>query len=153
VKPKRFDLAQANPHPRGHTRMEFQPAGEGRDAIIEYRSVPEELDRFDELHRQRLCASCAADSAETRAGSLRRAFEKAAASGDTDFMVCANCAARWIPDIDIEEAVRGWLLVFTSADPIPAAVLCAACARAHPEPGTLPRIAHLLLSRSRGPLQ
>ncbi len=102
-------------------------------------------------HRQRLCASCA-DSAEGRAGSLRRAFEKAAAKSDIDFMVCSNCCVGWIPGTDINYAVRGWTMIITS-EGYPAAVLCGACAASHPEPATLPSIAHLVLWRSRGPMQ
>ncbi len=120
--------------------------------MIEYRSVRAELDRFDELHRQSLCASCAL-SAEGRASSLRRAFEQAAAKSNIDFMACSNCSVRWIPGTDINHAVRGWTMIVTS-EGYPAAVLCGTCAASHPEPAIgLPAIAHLVLRRSRGPMQ
>jgi hypothetical protein len=73
---------------------------------IAIRRVRDELDSFDELQRQGLCAGCA-DSAEARASDFRRAFEKAAAKGDRDGLVCANCAARWMPGADINHAGVG----------------------------------------------
>ncbi len=118
--------------------------------MIELRSVRDELDRFDELWRQRFCASCA-DVPEARASSLRLAFEKAAAKGNSDFMVCLHCAAHWTPEPDIDHAVRGWAIVVNEG--ILAAVLCGPCVAANPEPVRLPEIARLILSRSRGPLQ
>jgi hypothetical protein len=118
--------------------------------MIEFRTVRNELDRLDELNRQAFCADCA-DSAEARCSGWRLAFERAAARGDAGFMVCANCAARWLPELDINHAVRGWTMV-TSEGRL-AAVICVDCEAAHPEPTTIPSIAQLLLSQSRGPIQ
>jgi hypothetical protein len=118
---------------------------------IEYRDVRNELDRFDELHRERLCPCCANDP-EAQGSDLRRAFERAAAKGNRNFLVCANCAARWIvPEPDIDHAVRGWFMILSEQRLI--GTLCGQCARAHPEPMSVPRIAERVLRRSRGPVQ
>jgi hypothetical protein len=117
---------------------------------IEYRDVRNELDRFDELHRERLCACCA-DEPEAQVSDLRRAFERAAAKGNSNFLVCANCSARWMPG-PIDTAVRGWVMVISEQRLV--ATLCGACAAANPEPvKTLPSIARLVLEQSRGRLQ
>ncbi|MGA7872937.1 MAG: hypothetical protein WCA22_18765 [Candidatus Binatus sp.] len=119
--------------------------------MIELRSVLDELNRFDKLWRQRFCASCA-DEPEARASGLRLAFEKAAAKGQAGFMVCDNCAARWLPDSDVNHAVRDWVIVLSDENFL--ATLCGPCRAAHPEPTRLPRIAQLILSRSpEGPMQ
>lgn len=118
--------------------------------MIELRTVRDELDRFDELHRARFCACCA-DGPEAQESDLRRAFERAAAKGNNIFLHCANCAARWTPAPDIDDAVRGWWMVISEQRLV--ATLCGACKAAHPEPIRLPSIARLVLSQSRGPLQ
>ena len=53
--------------------------------MIELRTVRDELDRFDELHRARFCACCA-DGPEAQESDLRRAFERAAAKGNNIFL-------------------------------------------------------------------
>jgi hypothetical protein len=119
--------------------------------IIEYRDVRDELDRFDELHREQLCACCA-DDPEVQVSDLRRAFERAAAKGNSNFLLCANCAARWIiPEPDINYAVRGWWMILS--DDRLVGTLCGPCKAANPEPARLPRITELVLRRSRGPVQ
>ena len=119
--------------------------------MITCRSVLDELVRFDELNRQRFCADCA-DVPEARCSRWRLAFERAGAAGNGDFMVCGNCAARWAPGPDIDDAVRGWMIVLSEG--FLAAVLCGPCMAANPEPAvSLPKVARLLLSRSRGPVQ
>jgi hypothetical protein len=110
--------------------------------IIEYRDVRNELYRFDELHRERLCACCA-DDPEAQGSDLRRVFERAAAKGNTAFMVCANCAARWRPEPDIDCAVRGWMMILSEQRLV--ATLCGPCARANPKPATMPTIARIRL--------
>jgi hypothetical protein len=119
--------------------------------MIEYRTVRDELDRFDEIHRDRLCACCAADP-EAQGSSLRKAFERAGAKGKSNFMACANCGVRWLAEPDVNYAVIGWMMIIS--EEMLVAVLCAPCAREHPEPmKTLPRIAERVLRQSRGPLQ
>jgi hypothetical protein len=118
---------------------------------IEYRDVRNELDRLDELHRERLCACCA-DDPDVQGSDLRRAFEREAAKSNRNFLRCANCSARWIiPEPDIDYAVRGWMMILS--DDRLVGTLCGPCKAAHPEPIRLPSIARLLLSQSRGPLQ
>lgn len=96
------------------------------------------------------CACCA-DDPEAQESDLRRAFERAAAKGDRNFLVCANCAARWTLSPDIDYAERGWMMILSEQRLV--ATLCGPCATAHPEPARLPLIARLVLSQSRGPLQ
>ncbi len=118
---------------------------------IEYRDVRDELDRFDELHREGLCACCANDP-EAQVSDLRRAFERAAAKGNSSFLRCANCAATWkLPEPDIDEAVRGWWMVISDQRLV--GTLCSACAAANPDPIRLPSIARLVVEQSRGRLQ
>ena len=118
--------------------------------MIELRTVRYELDRFDELHRARFCPCCI-DSPEAQESELRRAFERAAAKGNSSFLRCANCAARWTPEPDINYAVRGWWMILS--DDRLVGTLCGPCKAANPEPIRLPSIARLVLSQSRGPLQ
>jgi hypothetical protein len=117
---------------------------------IEYRDVRDELDRFDELHRERLCGCCANDP-EAQGSSLRRAFERAGAKGKSNFMVCANCGVRWIPEPDVNYAVSGWMMIISEQRLV--ATLCEPCARAHPDPMRLPSIAERVLRLTAGPLQ
>jgi hypothetical protein len=118
--------------------------------MIEIRTVCDELDRLDEIHRQQFCADCS-DVPDARCSGLRLAFESAAARGDTRFMVCANCSTRWMPGPNINYAVRDWRIV--TSDVRLAAVLCAECAASHPDPMRVPAIARSVLERSRGPIQ
>ena len=119
--------------------------------MIELRTVRDELDRFDELHRARFCACCA-DSPEAQESDLRRAFERAAAKGNNIFLHCANCAATWkLPEPDINYAVRGWWMVLS--DDRLVGTLCGPCIAANPEPATMPAVARLVLRQSRGPIQ
>ena len=118
--------------------------------MIEVLTVRSELDRLDELNKQQFCADCA-DVPEARCSRWRLAFEKAAAKSDRDALICSNCAARWVPDIDINYAVRGWMMIVGEGRWY--ATLCGECAAANPEPTRLPRIARAVLQRSRGLLQ
>jgi hypothetical protein len=78
--------------------------------MIEVLSIRSELDRLDALNRESFCAEHQ-DVPEARCSRWRLAFEKAAAKGDRNALVCANCATRWMPDIDINYAVRGWMML------------------------------------------
>jgi hypothetical protein len=118
--------------------------------MIEILSVRSELDRLDALHKQRFCADCAG-APEARCSRWRLAFERAAAKGDRNALVCANCATRWMPDIDINYAVRGWMMIVDEGRWY--ATLCAECAAANPEPMRLPSVQRAVLQRSRGPMQ
>lgn len=100
---------------------------------------------IDELHRDdQFCDCCGM--------GLRARMIEAAQQGDRDFIFCQECRTRWEPSIEIDEAACGWVLVLLTGDPIPVAFLCAECA-ANPDPATMPAIARLVLSQSRGPLQ
>ncbi len=118
--------------------------------MIEFRTVRDELDRFDELHKARFCPCCA-DSPEAQESELRRVFERAAAKGNSSFLRCANCAARWTPAPDIDSAVRGWFMILS--DDRLVGTLCGACKATNPDPIRLPSIARLVLEGSRGTLQ
>lgn len=119
--------------------------------MIELRTVRDELDRFDELNRQTFCADHA-DVPEARCSRWRLSFERAAAKGNRNFMTCANCAARWLPEPDINSAVHGWMIVMSEGFLV--AVLCGPCMAANPEPAvSLPKVARLVLSRSHETLQ
>jgi hypothetical protein len=109
--------------------------------MIFYRSLLDDIIRRD----QRYCGDCG--------NPFRAAFKKAAEQGDWKFLSCLNCSRHWTPSPDIDEAARGWMLVFVPDDPVPAAVICAHCAAAYAEPTTLPSIAYLVLSQTRGPAQ
>lgn len=119
--------------------------------MIELRTVRDELDRFDELHKARFCPCCA-DSPEAQESDLRRVFERAAAKGNSSFLRCANCTVRWkLPEPDINYAVRGWWMILS--DDRLVGTLCDTCAASNPDPLRLPSIARLVLSRARGPVQ
>lgn len=120
--------------------------------MIFYRNLLDELRRDDQF-----CECCGL--------GLRRALVKAAERADRNWLICQSCRRRWTPSLDIDEAARGWVLVFATDDgsspdfrdvakiEIPAAVLCADCAASHPEPASLPEVARLLLSQTAGPVQ
>jgi hypothetical protein len=116
--------------------------------MIEILSVRGELDSLDELNRESFCAEHQ-DVPEARCSRWRLAFEKAAAKGDRNALVCANCAARWMPDIDINYAVRGWMMIVDEGRWY--ATLCGECAAGNPEPMRLPQIARLILQRRPRP--
>ena len=86
---------------------------------------------------------------------LRRALTSAAERGDRNWIFCQECRRRWSPSNDksVDEAVRGWVLVFVPGSSIPVAILCGDCATEHPEPTTLPAVARLVLEQSHGPVQ
>jgi hypothetical protein len=109
--------------------------------VIFYRNLLDDLIRLDQFY----CADCQSPQ--------RRALIKAAEKGDRYFLVCQDCGKRWTPNLDVDAAARDWVLVLVPDDPIPAAVVCSDCAASHPESATLPAIAHLVPSQSRGPLQ
>jgi hypothetical protein len=111
--------------------------------LIFYRNLLDDLMRIDRSYSADCCSP------------LRAALRKAAARNDCNFLKCQNCGRRWIPSADVDEAAAAWVLIFTTDDPnpIPAAVICVDCEAAHPEPTTMPSIAQLLLSQSRGPIQ
>jgi hypothetical protein len=114
--------------------------------MIYYRNLAEDLVRIDDLY----CSSCVSP--------VRAALQRAAAENNDRILTCANCRKHWIPDINIDEAARDWMMVLDSrespnAQPSAAGVLCVDCARSHPEPMSVPRIAERVLRRSRGPVQ
>jgi hypothetical protein len=115
--------------------------------MIEVLSIRSELDSLDELNRESFCAEHR-NVPEARCSRWRLAFEKAAAKGDRNALVCANCAARWMPDIDINYAVRGWMMIVDEVRWC--ATLCGECAALSPEPLNLPAVARAVLWRVRG---
>ena len=118
--------------------------------MIEVLSIRSELDSLDELNRETFCAEHR-DVPEARCSRWRLAFEKAAAKGDRDALICSNCAARWVPDIDINYAVRGWMMIVDEGRWH--ATLCGECAAGNPEPTRLPSVARAVLQRACGPIQ
>jgi hypothetical protein len=111
--------------------------------MIFYRNLAEDLIRIDSYY----CSDCLSP--------LRAAFKRAAERGNSNFLKCAHCGTRWIPTVDVDEVAGSWVMVLSSADPLPTAVavLCVDCARAHPEPMSVLAIARLALRQSPGPLQ
>jgi hypothetical protein len=111
--------------------------------MIFYRTLLEELRRDDEF-----CECCGM--------GLRPALSRARERGDRNFIFCQDCRRRWAvsDNVSVDEAVRGWVLIFVTGNSMPAAMLCADCAASHPEPAMLPSsIARRLLEQSRGPVQ
>jgi len=121
-----------------------------RVSMIEVLSMRSELDSLDELNRETFCADHQ-DVPEARCSRWRLAFERAAAKSDRNALVCANCAARWMPGADINYAVRGWMMLVGEGRWY--ATLCAECTALSPEPLNLPAVARAVLQRSRGPMQ
>ena len=115
-------------------------ARRGGDEMVFYRALLDELHRDDQF-----CDCCGM--------GLRARMIEAAQQGDRNWIFCQECRGRWTPGPDVNEAARGWVLVLLTGDPIPVAFLCAHCAASDPEPATMPSIARLVLSQSRGPLQ
>jgi len=119
--------------------------------MIEVLSIRSELDSLDELNRESFCAEHR-DVPEARCSRWRLAFEKAAAKGDRNALVCSNCRERWTPGTDIDAAVFGWMMLVDEV--LWYATLCGECAAANPEPVRLPAVARLILQRSSpGPIQ
>jgi hypothetical protein len=111
--------------------------------VIYYRTLLDELRRDDGF-----CQCCAQ--------GLRAALVRAVERGDRNFILCQDCRRRWsVSDkVSVDEAVRGWTLIFVTGNSIPAAMLCADCAASYPEPASLPwSIARMVLEQSRGRLQ
>jgi hypothetical protein len=111
--------------------------------MIFYRTLLDELRRDDEF-----CECCGL--------GLRRALVKAAGRGDRTFLLCQICRRTWSPSdrVPIDEAARGWVLIFVTGKSILAAILCADCAESYPDPASLPSsIARLVLQQSRRPRQ
>jgi hypothetical protein len=108
--------------------------------MIFYRTLLDELRRDDAF-----CECCGL--------GLRRALVRAAERRDPTFLRCQICRRTWSPSdkASIDEAARGWVLIFVTGNSIPAAMLCGDCAASHPEPACLPpSIARLVLSQIRG---
>jgi hypothetical protein len=114
--------------------------------VIYYRNLAEDLVRIDALY----CSSCVSP--------VRAALQRAVAENNDRILTCANCSKHWIPNVNIDEAARDWVIVLESresedAQPSAVGVLCGDCARANPEPLRLPAIARRLLEQAGGPVQ
>jgi DNA-directed RNA polymerase subunit RPC12/RpoP len=107
--------------------------------MIFCRTLLDEIQKIDRV----LCGDC----------SLRGALGKAANRNDRDFLICGNCGRHWMPDADLDQAARGWVLVFTTTDAFPVALMCLDCAAEHPDPMSLPAIVGAVLGEFRGPVQ
>jgi|HubBroStandDraft_6_1064221.scaffolds.fasta_scaffold823802_1 hypothetical protein len=125
--------------------------------MIELRALLPEIDRVDELWRQRNFCACCRDSEEARRSSIRYKLGLAASRWEEEYVRCRSCGFCWTPSHALDLALRGWMGV-TLPDPDPelavviVAFLCPACSRL-PTPAAAPRIAELILRRSRGPIQ
>jgi len=109
--------------------------------VIYYRTILDDLRRDD----ARYCSNCVSPLRQALITGKKR---------DRSFIKCQSCGERWdVEAADVDEAVRGWVQVFATDDRIPAALLCADCARENPDPMALPEIARLILWQSRGPVQ